>query len=71
MVREWSHVRRILSAWEKSPRKQHESSHLSFYINIHFLEGVFAFLAGVVDRREFTSDYSLQLAIVICLYSSM
>lgn len=28
------------------------------------------FPPGVVDRIEFTSNYSLQLSIVICLYMS-
>ena len=32
---------------------------------------VFMLLPGVADRSGFVSDYSLQLAIVICLYASM
>lgn len=32
MVREWSHVRRILNAYEKTPKKQ-ESYDLSFFKN--------------------------------------
>lgn len=35
------------------------------------LERDFVPLPGIVDRSEFTSDYSTQLDIVICLYASM
>lgn len=36
-----------------------------------FLDYAFAPLSGVVDTNEFTSVYSLQLAIVIYLHASM
>lgn len=36
-----------------------------------FLECVFVLFPGVVDKSEFTSEYLLQLDIVICLYASM
>lgn len=36
-----------------------------------FLEFAFMPLPGIVDKSEFTLDYLLQLAIVICLYGSM
>lgn len=71
-VQKWSHVSRFLSAWEKTPSNQHESCCLSFHRNLcFFLECGFACFPGLVDRSEFTSDCSVQLVIVICLYGSM
>lgn len=71
-VQEWSHIRRILSAYEKIPREQDKSCDLSFFRNIElFLGRVFMILPSVARRNEFTSDYSLQLATVICLRTSM
>lgn len=68
-------VRRILSACEKTPRKQDKSRDLSFFKNTGlFWECVLAPLLGVVDRTGFTSDYSSsqtgQPAIAICLNAS-
>lgn len=58
IVQEWSLVRRILSAWEKTPRKK-KSLVTSVSSNWElFLECIFAFLRGLADRTEFTSDYS-------------
>lgn len=63
MVREWSPERRFLSACEKTARKQ-----VLFLQNSElFLECVLKLILCIADRSEFTSDYSLQLAIVICL----
>jgi hypothetical protein len=45
----------IVSAWEKTPRKQ-ESCDLGF-----FLEGAFTLLPGVEDRSEFTSAVVIHL----------
>jgi hypothetical protein len=41
-------------------------------VSVPSKQGVCAFLPlpGIVDRSEFTSDYSLQLAIIICFYAS-
>lgn len=62
---------RFLSDCEKTPGKQ-EFRGLSFFSNTElFLERVFLPLAGVEDRREFTSDHSSQVAIVISLFVSM
>jgi hypothetical protein len=67
MVREWSPLRRLLSAHEKTVRKQ-----VLFLQNVElFLECVLKLIPGIVDRSELTSDYSLQLAIDICLYASV
>lgn len=58
--------------WENFKKTRQEYCDPSFFRNTElFLECAFVFLPGIVDRREFASDYSLQLAIVICLYASM
>lgn len=36
-----------------------------------FLDYIFVPLPGVTEGTEFTLDYLLQLAIVICIYASM
>lgn len=53
---------------EKTPRSQ-EFCDLSFLTEL-FLESVFLSLSGVVVRSEFTSDYLLQLVIVLGFYAS-
>lgn len=51
MLREWSHVRRILSKYENTPRKQEGSWGLSFFKNSDLSsECVYAFLPGVLER---------------------
>ena len=53
-------------------KPRQKSCDLSFFnIRILFLDYVFVFLPGVVDRVDFTSDYSLQLVITMCLYASI
>lgn len=69
MGQEWSPVKRILSACEKTPRRQ-ESSDLYLDKTDLFLGCAALPLPGAADRSDFTSDYLLQLAI-ICFYSSM
>lgn len=69
---EWGHVRGILSAYEKTPRKQDKSLGEFFFFRDTglFSESVFMLLPGVVvDRSEFTLDCSLLLAAVIQLNS--
>ena len=66
-------MRGILSTCEKTPRKQ-DGSLVTSVSPKHmqlFLEYAFVLLPSTADRSEFTLDYSLQLAIVICLYASM
>lgn len=69
MVQEWSPVKRVLSACEKTPRRQKSSD---FYLDKTdlFLGCAALPLPGAADRTDFTLDYLLQLAI-ICFYSSM
>lgn len=64
-------MRRILSGCEKAPIKQKKVLGLQFLRNRIILGCVFLLLQGVVDRSEFSSVYSLQLAIVIGLCASM
>lgn len=65
VVQEWSSLRRILRTCENTSRKQ-ESCDLSFLKNIElFLDYVFTLLPDVAHRSEFSSYYSLHLAIVI------
>lgn len=57
---------------QKPPKKRREvfcdfSSSKNMRI---FLEYIFVSLLGVADRSELTSDYPLQLIIIICLYAS-
>lgn len=62
-VREWGCLR-ILSACENAPRKQDKSLGISVLQNLElFLECVFMFLSGVVERSDFNSDYSLLLVV--------
>lgn len=63
-VQEWSHVRRILSAGENTLIKQ-DSCDLSFVKHGIDLAMFFVLLPGVVDRSEFTSEYSLLLVVRI------
>ena len=49
-----------------------DSCDLSFFRNLDLLlECVFVLLPGVEARSEFTSNYSIELVIAICLYGSM
>ena len=56
VVQEWSHVRRILSACEKTPRKQQESCDPSSF-NIWIVLGcvLCSSLPGTENRSELTS----------------
>jgi hypothetical protein len=63
-----SYTRGILSACEKTSRKQ-EPCDFSFFKNPElFLDYTFMPLADVAVRSWFPVDYSLQLAIVIYLF---
>lgn len=68
MAQERSHVRRILSAREKLPRKQ-ESWRLSFFQNTKSLSEC-GFVLLLADD-EVTSDYSSPPAICIYLNASV
>jgi hypothetical protein len=58
--------------WEHSKRPSPESYDLSFFKNTKlFLECACVPLPRVADKSESISDYSLQLANVICLCASM
>ena len=71
MTQEWNHARRILSAGGETPRTR-ESCDLSLLKKQGiFLECDFVLLPYVAERSEFTSEYSLQPAIVICLYTPL
>lgn len=59
-----------MESFEKTPSKQ-EPCEFSFFKTELFLEYSFMLLPGVVDRNEFTSDFSLLLAAVIQLDASM
>lgn len=65
MIQEWIPVKIILSVCEKNPKKTRV-----FKTDL-FLECAVVLLKTVADNSEFISDYSLQLTIAICLYSSI
>ena len=63
MVQEWTHAQRILSAYEKTPSMR-ESCDFIFFNTELFVGCIFVLLPGVAYRNQFTSDHSLQLAVV-------
>lgn len=66
MVQERSRVRGF-----KTPRNQDKSLATWFSSKTQklFLDSAFMLLLGVADKSEFTSHYSLQLDIVVCLHA--
>jgi hypothetical protein len=66
-----SHMKRVLSDCEKTPRKE-DMSPVSDFSKKHRIVLEMCFCAPAeVNRSDFTSGHSLQLAIIICLYVSV
>ena len=68
MVQDWSHVRRILSAYKNTSRKQ-DRILVASVTSKHgiVIRYVFVLLSGVVNRNEFTSGLSLLFIVVLQL----
>lgn len=66
MVQDWSHVRRILSAYKNTSRKQDRILVASVTSKHGIVTGcVFVLLSGVVNRNKLTSDLSLLFIVVM------